>query len=438
MIIENLFDSHTHFLATGEFLSGLDLKFLKTKTDLQNLPIIPTAYRGEWLVAFGWNENQFIDISPDRQCLDFIFPETPVFFSRTDGHASWVNTIALKKLNLWGKNKNDFSLADQMMLSFDQAGVLTGLLKEKFHIQALLSLPPYTTLQKQEFMMTAQDNYNRQGFTHIRDMGSSEEQFQNALILEKNEKLTLHIIHNFVCENKNDFDRALNEAQNCQKLETQLLKVAGLKFFYDGSLGSETALLSIPYNGKNEDSSGLVNWSISELEELMKKTWQQGLEVSIHTIGDEAAHHIVQAARRLSASGVAGILNLEHVQVLRPETIQAMKSLHVVCHMQPCHWLSDQVWLNKKLGPLFLYAFPWESLRAAKVPLHFGSDSPIESAVLANNLRALEESAKKKIKKFNEDPLKFHISTKWPLPKTFCRFENQKIEEVYFLGKKII
>ncbi len=420
MIIENLFDSHTHFLATGEVLSGLNLNSLKSIDDLSKLNKAPAYFRGEWFVGFGWNENYFTDLTPTRQILDSVFPDTPVFFSRADGHTSWVNTCALKKLN------------------FQDDGQLSGLLKEKVHIQALLSLPNYSKAQKKEFLKTAIANYNQQGFTHIRDMGSNKEQFLIELELEEAKELTLHVVHNFICEEKNDFERAFHEAQACQRLETPLLKVAGLKFFYDGSLGSETALLSIPYNGKPVGNQGLVNWSISDLEILMKKTWQAGFEVSVHTIGDEAAHQIVQAARRISASGVAGALNLEHVEILRPETIQAMKSLHVVCHMQPCHWLSDKIWLKEKLGPLYPNAFPWENLRAAKVLLCFGSDSPIEASVLGNNLKALRESALQGIKKFNADPIQFHVSTKWPLKDTFCKWSGDQLEEVYFLGKKII
>ena len=438
MIIENLFDSHTHFLATGEVLSGLNLKSLKSTQDLLNLNQALSYFRGEWLVGFGWNENHFTDLNPTRQVLDSVYPNTPIFFSRADGHASWVNTCALKKLRFGDKVKRDFSPEEQAMLEFEDNGKLSGLLKEKFHIQALLALPNYSRAQKKEFLKAAIANYNQQGFTHIRDMGTSQDQFLIELELEEAKELTLHVIHNFICEDINDFERAFAEAQACLKLESPLLKVAGLKFFYDGSLGSETALLSVPYYGNLEGNKGLVNWEISDLEILMKKTWQSGFEVSVHTIGDEAAHQIVQAARRISAGGVAGVLNLEHVEVLRPETIQGMKSLHVVCHMQPCHWLSDKIWLKEKLGSLFIHAFPWENLRAAKVPVCFGSDSPIEAPILENNLKALQESASQGIKKFTVDPLQFHVSTKWPLQKTYCRWSHGKVEEVYFQGQKII
>lgn len=418
MRLEGLYDSHVHWLATGEVLAGLHLQSLQTIGDLKSLPIKPEHYRQDWLVGFGWDENHFKDLILDKKTLDAVFPDTPVFFSRIDGHSSWINSVGLKKLNRSELGTN-------------------GVLKEKDHIDALLSLPPYSKEQKVSFLKMAMKNFNGQGFTHIRDMGTTEDQFLCATEIDNRQELKLLVIHNFVCENLQDFDRALAEALRCKKMESRLLKVAGLKFFYDGSLGSETALLSIPYNGHPQGQKGLVNWKIEDLQEVVKRTWQQGLEVSIHTIGDEAAHQVVQMSRRIYSEGVSGNLNLEHVQILRPETIQAMKSLHVTCHMQPCHWLSDRRWLEKKITNLMKYAFPWEALRVAKVPLFFGSDSPIEPPSIFNNLKALRDSATQ-IKSFGDDPLNYHICSKWSLPDTFTIVSAEKIEEVVFCGQKII
>src|SRR5690606_26804128 len=125
-------------------------------------------------------------------------------------------------------------------------------------------------------------------------------------------------------------------ASQCKAEETELLKVNGIKVFFDGSLGSETAFLSEPYRGSK--NYGQLNWSLSEVEDLLRRVWQSGFEVSIHCLGDEAAHQVVLAARKIYAENISGLLNLEHVQLLRPETIQKMKSLHITCHMQPCHW----------------------------------------------------------------------------------------------------
>jgi predicted amidohydrolase YtcJ len=417
MILENLYDSHTHFQPTGEVLLGLDLRSLKTRKDLQSLPLNPEYLRGEWLHGFGWDENDFTDLVLNKKTLDQFFPDRPVLLSRVDGHSSWLNSAALKKLGL----ESD-----------------SGILKEKDHIEALLSLPDFSKKQKINFLKKAIQVFNSQGFTHIRDMGSTEDQFLLAKEIEEAGELTLLVVHNFVCENLKDFDRAMAEALRCKNLESDLLKVAGLKFYYDGSLGSDTALLSQPYEGKTEKGYGLVNWNDKDLASVIKKTWEQGFEVSVHTIGDEAAHRVVQIARKIYSEGVSGPLNLEHAEVLRPDTIQAMKSLHVTCHIQPCHWLSDNKWLEKKLTTLFRYAFPWEALRLAKIPFFFGSDAPIEPVNLFSNLRALEESQKYGIRKLGDDPLKYHVNVKYRLTDTYTKISNFEITEVFFRGKKII
>ncbi len=285
MILENLYDSHTHWLPTGEVALGLDMRSFKSKRDFQDLKPKPAYYRGEWLTGFGWDENEFTDLKLHKHTLDFFYPDKPVFFSRVDGHSSWLNSAALHKLGLQSE---------------------TGILKEKEHIEALLALPDFSKNQKIQFLKKAAEIFNSQGFTHIRDMGTTESQFLCARELEANNELNLLVIHNFVCENLKDFERAMAEALRCKKLESSLLKVAGLKFYYDGSLGSDTALLSIPYEAKEGNSKGLVNWQESDLETVIKRTWQQGFEVSVHTIGDEAAHRVVQLARKIYSEGVSG------------------------------------------------------------------------------------------------------------------------------------
>ncbi len=57
--IPRLYDSHTHFLATGEFAAGLNLFDLPSAEAIQELQLEgKTAFRGDWLVGFGWDENK--------------------------------------------------------------------------------------------------------------------------------------------------------------------------------------------------------------------------------------------------------------------------------------------------------------------------------------------------------------------------------------------
>lgn len=393
-ILLNLYDSHVHWLYTGQIASQWNLKSIQNPSELlQQKPI------NGWVIGFGWDENQWPkNFKIHRNYLDQAYGDTPVFLSRTDGHTSWLNTAALKKVGLWNQSSYHSDV------ELDSTGTPTGILKESAHIQSLLSLPQPSPSQKKEFLLKGAEIFNQAGFTHIREMTSSLEEWK--LHQEIQNEILLHVEHWFVCENTTDFQRALKEAKEAKLSENSRMKIRGIKFFVDGSLGSHTALLSHPYEGT--ESHGQLNWSEADIQFVMEETWKNQFEVAVHSLGDEAAHKVTQIARKIYSSGTLGRFHLEHTEVLRPETIQALKSLHVRCHMQPCHWFTDSQWLNAKLGSLSEYAFPWGALSRAQVPMSFGSDSPIEKPNFFENLRALSESKRKKIPELKGDAIQLH------------------------------
>ena len=114
-----------------------------------------------------------------------------------------------------------------------------------------------------------------------------------------------------------------------------------------------------------------------------------------------------------------------------------MKPLHVRCHMQPCHWLSDRVWLQEKLGDLYKYVFPWEALRLAQIPISFGCDSPVEPPSFLRNKEALEKSVQAGIRKFNGDLSVAHSHPDAGFMDSYTIIEDDKIKEVVFAGNKI-
>jgi hypothetical protein len=321
-------------------------------------------------------------------------------------------------------------------MALDQLGFEcghSGVLQEEEHFKAYYSLPKLSDLQTRQSLKKGCEIFNAAGFTHIRDMTCDEQQWSAALALDKTGELSLYVQENFLCEQPQDIDRTLAILGNAQAEETPHLKAQGIKIFFDGTLGSGTAWLS-----KCECANRKFSWSSEDLENLFKKSWSKGFEVAVHTIGDEAAHQVVLAARKVMATNqYTGWLNLEHVEVLRPETVQMMKALHVRCHMQPCHWLSDRAWLQEKLGDLYKYAFPWGTLSRSGIPLHFGSDSPVAKSSFWDNQKALGESVRAKIPALKGEITEFHTFVGETLGETYTVFENHNVQELVFDGRKI-
>lgn len=415
--IPRLYDSHAHFIATGEFSHGLLLGSIRSAQDLRVIDIQNKRFfRSEFLVGFGLSSSGWMDAQNlDKSLLDEVFPNTPVYFARNDGHGAFVNSLGLAKLGL---SEND------------------GILLEKEHLAAWDKLPKYTPQQIDEFVKLACGVFNRAGFTHVRDLSCTEELWNSLIRVADRGDLTLALEENFTVHYSNEFDETLKIAVQCSRQQHRLVKAKGIKIFYDGSLGAETAYLSQDYL-TTPGNRGRVLWSLSDVEEMLIKTWSEKLEFSIHTIGDQAAHEIVDLARRVSAKGFVGRLNLEHGQILRPETIQMMKPLHVRVHMQPCHWLSDRKWLQDKIGDLMKDAFPWRALEAANIPVSYGCDSPVEPTSFLKNLEALTLSAKERIRPTKGTIADFHSHPDKGFADSYTVFEDNILKEIVFEGQSL-
>ena len=399
--IKNLYDSHVHWLYTGQVHLSWDLKSISNPQQILDSQKLQNHRRGDWLVGFGWDENNWnADFKIHRSFLDQKWEDQPVFLSRNDGHTSWVNTAALKNLGLW---KQHFDNPDILI---DQQGWPTGILKEKAHIGALKKLPDFSDQQKKEQLKIAGLHFNKNGFTHIRDMTSNPQQWELNQQLIHDKEILLHVEHWFVCESLQTLQQTIEQALICKNEENELMKLRGIKLFVDGSLGSHTAFLSQPYS--DQGNRGQMNWSEKDIADCLRLVWKSKLEIALHSIGDECTHQIVKMARLVYSEGIQGVLHLEHTEILRPETIQMLKSLHVRCHLQPCHWFSDSAWLESKLQNLYAYSFPWQALEKAKVPFSFGSDSPIEQSSLIRNLTAHQQSQSKGISGLKNNPLTYH------------------------------
>ena len=429
--IPRCYDSHCHVLGTGKILSILNLRSMKSPNDILKMEIPDSSFQNGWLVGFGWDQHRWDGSFPHRSILDQRFPDTPVALSRGDGHGVWVNSKALEMVGLLNQNSQQFPDPVGGVIVRDANDHPTGVLIDTAKLMIDFKIPPNTRDENLSYLKKAIEYFNHAGFSHVRDMTSSVEQFELALELENNGSLNLAVEHNFTAENFSDLDRAIQDALFCRQKKSELLRVLGVKIFLDGSLGSEGAYLSETYSGTQE--RGALAWTPNELKIAFHKTWSAKMEVAIHCIGDQASAVVLDVALELKKENSVGRINLEHVQVLKDESILKMKELDVVCHLQPCHWLSDRIWLREKLGTLYPGVFRWSDLEKAKIPFFFGSDSPIEESSVLNNLKALNESVSEGIRPLQSDIVQYHShpDIHWR-PGVETHWSNGKIQRIGF------
>jgi predicted amidohydrolase YtcJ len=166
------------------------------------------------------------------------------------------------------------------------------------------------------------------------------------------------------------------------------LRLAGIKMFMDGALGSHTAAMLDPYEGDGENR-GLLVTSEPEVIEEVRKAAGGNLGVAIHAIGDRAAraalNGIEATLRQGAQTGQADgspvqRFRLEHVQLAAPEDLQRMARLGVVGSVQPFHAVVDRFSAERFWGARHKRAYAYQTMRQLGIPLALGSDVPVDTA----------------------------------------------------------
>jgi hypothetical protein len=154
------------------------------------------------------------------------------------------------------------------------------------------------------------------------------------------------------------------------------IRLAGVKGYVDGSLGSSTALFYEPYNDE-PGTRGIFVTSEDSLRAQIGGADSAGLQVIVHAIGERANGVLLNIFDSVArAHGPRDRrFRIEHAQHLRREDIDRIAELGVIASMQPYHIIDDGRWAEKRIGPERIkttYAF--RSLLDRKAHLAFGSD----------------------------------------------------------------
>jgi hypothetical protein len=339
---------------------------------------------GEWVRGGGWDHTRWNGRWPTAADLDALIPDKPVFLIRKDGHSAWVNSRALALAGI------DETTPDPPGGSIRRERKQpTGLLFEN----AVDLVRPHIPMPSEETRLSAirdaiaeAHSYGMVGM-HI---PPALQPGDAALALSDVQKLRERGQLKLRCLLHLGLDR-LDEALALgirSGLGDRWIRLGGLKMFADGSLGSETAEMLDPYEGRKH--TGMPTLTDEELNTAVRKANAGGIAVTIHAIGDSANRRVLDAIEAASqGSGVRSqgsgstyplIPNrIEHAQVLHQRDIPRFAQLGVVVSMQPVHATSDMEMAQRLWGSRCSTAYAWRTLQEASAVLAFGSDAPVEA-----------------------------------------------------------
>ncbi len=371
-MIPGMVDAHTHLYYMAMNLGKLSLHHLETFEEYCNAIREFSSNLGqtEWMVGEGFVADRiFQQVMQDSELLDRLVEGRPAFLFSKDQHTAWVNQSALR-LSAIDHRKTDPNGGEIVR---DSNGRAIGILREKPAYISLFNMIPRPNKKKMaELWRRVLSLAYEQGVTGVHSFDSPEslEFFQ-----ERSAKGTLGLRINYypVVE----MLPLLKREKIGYGYGDEYFRVAGVKIFADGALGSQTALCFNSYIG-SEANQGIEVTSVSAMSAQIKQSAKLGLPCAIHAIGDRAVSNVIDAIATSRPLSNGARHRIEHMQLIRRKDIVRLKQYNIIASMQPSHCPSDVTQIRQYWGQRGRNAFIFKTLIDRGIDLAFGSDAPIE------------------------------------------------------------
>jgi predicted amidohydrolase YtcJ len=393
MLVPGFIDTHVHFIEGGAGLSSVQLRDAATPEIFAEriAEHATTMEPGDWILQGAWDHENWGGELPNRDWIDSVTPDNPVWIQRLDGHMALANSLALGQAGV----DADTPDIDGGTIVRDTDGRPTGVLKDNAMMLVNAAIPDPSNAQLDREAAAAMQHVATKGVTSVHDMAgfSSLATYRRALAAGK---LTTRMYSAVPLSQWKDLrdDIAKNGRGD------EWLRTGGLKGFMDGSLGSHTAAFLEPFTDAPEDSGFLIS-DLDEMRQWIVAADAAGLHVMVHAIGDSAIRDLLDLY--LDAEEANGKrdrrFRIEHAQHIHPDDIERFAVQNVVAAMQPYHAIDDGRWAEKIIGAeraKTTYAF--RSLIDSGSHVAFGSDwfvappTPLEGIYAAVTRRTLDDA----------------------------------------------
>ena len=325
-----LYDAHAHPLIVGRALADINV----SPEAAPSIDAITAAVRQRlaetpadgWIVGRGYDQARISDQRhPNRQDLDEVAPDNPVFLFRACHHIAAVNSRVLQMAGISADTRDP----EGGTIDRDEHGEATGVLRESALelVYPLMPAPTEDDIVRQ--LGLAHRAFLRAGVTSV-----TEAKIQSPVELAAYQRVRNSSQPKVRTYMMMMIDQTL-EHMAALGLKTgfgdEWLRIGPAKLFLDGSLGGRTARMRAPYNDEAENV-GLWMEAAEQMKAKMVKAHSLGFQVGVHAIGDAAIDLALDAYEESQAKYPRANARprIEHCSIIDLETAHRIKRIGAV------------------------------------------------------------------------------------------------------------
>jgi predicted amidohydrolase YtcJ len=385
LVLPGFIDTHMHLITGGGYANALSLDTFGTVDDwLAAIEEYAAANEDRpILFGYGFLASTFGPSGPLRQQIDAIVPDKPVFIMDEGLHGAWLNSAALKALNITQDTPDPvpgFSYYKR-----DENGDATGYLLEGTATTAMEALDVISDDVVVEGAGIVVDLMNRYGVTAAFDAGVLMEETRVATTLERLEAdgdLTLRLVGSYRPRGAEDTEVAVTNA----KLWAETVKGTNyhyrvLKIMDDGTVEGRTAAMFEDYQGE-PGNAGETVFTEAQMTAMISGAAAGNIDVHVHALGERAIHETLNAieATRDAYPDTTSRFTICHVQVIADQDLDRFAELDVIAQSTPLWASYDEHGEQFVSADQFSRFWRYNSLKERGVRLTFGSDYPASGA----------------------------------------------------------
>jgi len=352
-VVPGFIDSHTHILPAGLNSLGLDLRQCRSLNDLfETVADHCSAHaHRQVLFAFGFDESKIKEQRfPTQDELRNVTGNKPFFIKRVDMHSMMVNQAFERDYNVTSDN-----------------GIIRG---QDYDAAIVMTQKRFNDQERAEALDVMERKAFNAGITSLHTMEG---------YLDDYSAIDFHL------KNKNKFSIdyiVYPQVMNVPGMKERGFDRIGGCILLDGSIGSHTAAVTLPY-ADDADNMGKLYLDNDKLFAFCEEAHCAGMQLSFHAIGDRAVAQITEIYEHILTKHpkTDHRHRIEHAILVTDRDFDRLAKLGIWLDYQP---IFEYLWGGHgKLYETRLGASRIEMLHRIKktqtlgIPFAFGSDCDV-------------------------------------------------------------